>query len=310
MAASIRWVAQPGDGGTVGEILARAGADASAVAEGRVFLGRQRVRRDDEVVSAGDVVEIARPRDAPPTLSIIGRAADLVAVDKPAGMPTIADQTGASHALVHLAALTLGLPEPRVHATSRLDRDVSGVVVLALTRTAAARLVDARARGAYERRYLAMANRAPGADHGTWNAPIGRAPDPRLRQVSGRDAVRAETHFRVCARAPGGTALLAASPVTGRTHQIRVHAAHAGAALLGDRAYGGATRITVSGGRVVELRRIALHAARVVVPDERGASLAFEAPIPADLREVWAALGGGSSVWELALSCETGEAGR
>ena len=89
--------------------------------------------------------------------------------------------------------------------------------------------------------------------------------------MNGRDPVDAATRYRVCALAPGGAALLAVSPVTGRTHQIRVHASHAGAPLVGDRDYGGPSRVTLSTGRVLEPRRVALHAARVVVPAASGA---------------------------------------
>ncbi len=96
---------------------------------------------------------------------------------------------------------------------------------------------------------------------------------------------------------------MAFGPATGRTHQIRVHAAHAGAPLLGDRAYGGRTRLTFATGRVLELRRIALHAARVVVPDERGEPVVARAPVPPELVDVWEALGGDPGAWEVATSC-------
>jgi 23S rRNA-/tRNA-specific pseudouridylate synthase len=91
--------------------------------------------------------------------------------------------------------------------------------------------------------------------------------------------------------------------VTGRTHQIRVHAANGGAPLIGDRAYGGPSRVTLATGRVIEPRRIALHCARVVVPDERGAPLVAAAPIPGELRDLWSALGGEASAWEVCASC-------
>jgi 23S rRNA pseudouridine955/2504/2580 synthase/23S rRNA pseudouridine1911/1915/1917 synthase len=106
----------------------------------------------------------------------------------------------------------------------------------------------------------------------------------------------------VCARA-GEAALLAASPVTGRTHQIRVHAAHAGAALVGDRSYGGPVRLTLPSGRVLAFGRIALHAAMVTVPDEGGAPLAIASPVPEALRSWWQALGGSDGDWEGGLSC-------
>jgi 23S rRNA pseudouridine1911/1915/1917 synthase len=147
----------------------------------------------------------------------------------------------------------------------------------------------------YVRRYVALASRAPAEDDGTWDAAIGRAKDPRHRAVNGRDAISARTHFAVVARATNA-ALLALAPVTGRTHQLRVHASHAGAPLLGDRTYGGPVRLTLPTGKVVSLDRIGLHAARVTVFGS-----AIDAPIPTMLRETWSALGGQEGDWEKAV---------
>jgi 23S rRNA pseudouridine955/2504/2580 synthase/23S rRNA pseudouridine1911/1915/1917 synthase len=122
--------------------------------------------------------------------------------------------------------------------------------------------------------------------------------------VNGKDATNAETLYRTIAVSPLGAALLALSPVTGRTHQIRVHASHAGAPLLGDRTYGGPTRQSLPSGRVLDLARIALHCARVTVPARSGPrAIVAEAPVPAELRDVWAALGGDPGAWDTALEC-------
>jgi 23S rRNA-/tRNA-specific pseudouridylate synthase len=301
----MRWVVRPGDGTTVRDVLARSGVDVQAVRDGRVFVGRRRVRFDEEPVREGDELSVAVPRQAfAGRVRLLVREGDLVAADKPAGVPTIADHEGAAHSLVALVARETGLDPSRVHPTSRLDRDVSGVVFFALTKEAARRLAQARVEGRYERRYVGVASRFPGArEHGTWNAPIGRARDPRLRTVGGRDATHAETLYAVLARAAGGPALLAVRPLTGRTHQIRVHAAHAGAPLLGDRSYGGPARVTLPNGTVLETDRIALHAARVVVPGERGVPLVATAPVPGSMRGLWSSLGGDDHAWEVAASC-------
>jgi 23S rRNA pseudouridine1911/1915/1917 synthase len=299
----MRWIVRPGDGATVGEILARAGADADAVSEGRVFVGRVRVRTSDERVHQGDEVSISAPQPGKAQgAHILLREGDLVAADKPAGVPTIADHGGAAHSLVAMVARTLAIDADRVHPTSRLDRDVSGVVVFALSRAVAERLQRARSEGRYERRYLAIAERPPVPDAGTWDMPIGRARDPRLRAAGGRDPVPATTRYAVTARAPRA-AMLAVAPVTGRTHQIRVHASHAGVPLLGDRAYGGPTRVTLASGRVLEPGRIALHAGRVVVPGDRGEPLVAVSPVPVELESLWSALGGEPEAWEVSLAC-------
>ncbi len=301
-----RYVVPPGHDRTVRDALAHARADARAVAEGRVFVGRKRVLREDEPVREGDVVEVAAalPQGADLQVTILARTEDLVAVDKPAGIPTIPDHAGAAHALTALTARALGVDASRLHPTSRLDRDVSGVVIFALTRAAAARLTDARARGEYERCYVAIAASAPEPASGTWSEAIGRAADPRLRKVGGRDPAPAQTRYAACAQAPGGQTMLSLAPITGRTHQIRAHAAHAGASLLGDRAYGAPARIVLPTGQVLEPRRIALHALRVIVPGDPGGSpLTLLAPVPHDLRELWSALGGNARSWDLSATC-------
>jgi 23S rRNA pseudouridine1911/1915/1917 synthase len=306
-AVSVRWIVGPDDGRTVRDVLARAHGDADAVREGRVFVGSRRVLSDGERLRDGDVIEIAAPQVARvEPVRILAQTRDLVAVDKPAGVPTIADHAGAAHALIALVAQQLGVASAELHPTSRLDRDVSGVVMFARTKTAARRLARARTEAAYQRRYVAISAAAPGAEAGTWTAPIGRAKDPRLRAIAGRDAVDAKTHYAIIARTSSAAVLLAFAPVTGRTHQIRVHSAHAGAPLLGDLAYGGKGRVTLDSGRVFDLRRIALHAARIEVPDDRGVPLRVAAPIPADLADTWSVLGGQAAAWELATSCGLG----
>jgi 23S rRNA-/tRNA-specific pseudouridylate synthase len=236
--------------------------------------------------------------------AVIWEREGLLACSKPAGIPTVADHGGASHALVALAAESVGRNGTELLVTSRLDREVSGVVVFALNAEAEGRLRTARDEGRYSRRYVAIAACAS-IDEGVhlWEAPIGAGKDPRHRAAFGPDAKAAQTRWMVVARA-GGFVMLAVEPQTGRTHQIRVHASHAGAPLFGDRDYGGPTRTTLDDGRVVALARIALHAARVSVPDARGEPLLAVAPVPPELMRVWAELGGAAEAWDRAISCE------
>ncbi|HEY4016421.1 MAG TPA: RluA family pseudouridine synthase [Polyangiaceae bacterium] len=299
----MRWIVGPGDGRTVGEVLAVARADARAVPEGRVFVGLRRVRRDDERVEDGDVVDVAPPVAPTGQARILFQTDALVAVDKPAGVPTIPDHAGAFHALLAQTARALGVPDDDLHPTSRLDRDVSGVVLFARSQAEARRLAQARVDGSYARRYVAVAMASPSPPSGTWDEPIGRARDPLLRAVGGRDPVDAKTRYAVRAVVASGAALVALAPETGRTHQIRVHAAHAGSPLIGDGAYGGPKRLVLPGGRVLEPRRIALHAARVAVPDARGGSIVVESRVPEGLVALWSSLGGDTAVWEEAVAC-------
>jgi 23S rRNA-/tRNA-specific pseudouridylate synthase len=300
-----RWVVREGEGPTVADVLRRMGEPSVAVVEGRVFVGKRRVHQTDHRVRAGEEVRVGAPAAAgaavPPPV-ILFEKDGIVACAKPAGIPTVPDHAGASHALVASVARAIGRRAEDLRVTSRLDREVSGVVLFALDAEAEARLRVARAEGRYDRRYVALATstlRAGNVD--TWSWPIGRGKDARHRAALGADAKEALTRWRVVADV-GGVTMLALAPVTGRTHQLRVHASHAGMPLLGDRDYGGVVRVTAAGGRVVALARIALHCARVVA-----AGTAADAPIPDELARVWTALGGGPEAWEKAVSCALSE---
>lgn len=301
------WVVGDGDGKTVGAIVARAGGDDRAIADGRVFVGKKRANRDDEPVKVGDeiVVSIA-PKDERP-IDVLHSGDGILVVDKPAGISTIADQASREGSLLALAARAAGIDASTLHPTSRLDREVSGIVTFATSQKAAAEMLRAREHGHYVRRYVAIASKTPAHDHGIWNAAIGRARDPKLRAAfapneTAHDAKPSRTHYRVVATA-NGHVLLACAPDTGRTHQIRVHASHAGAPLLGDRAYGGPMRLTLANGKILSCARIYLHCAHVDIKKGRK-KLVFSSPIPSELRTTWASLGGDASAWDTALACD------
>lgn len=285
------WVVRAGDGATVGDIVRRAREDAAAVSEGRVFVGRRRATRGSDPVKPGDEVRIAERERGADDVPILFQEDDLVAVAKPAGIPTVPDHRGGAHALVAVVARMLGRGPADLRITSRLDREVSGAVVFALSAEAEARLRGARERGEYARRYVALAatrSEEAGAVH-RFAAPIAGKPS--------------ETCARVVALAPRApVAMLAVDPQTGRTHQIRIHASGAGMPLLGDREYGGPAKLTLASGAVLSLARIALHAARVMVPG-RGRMLVARAPIPAELLRMWTELGGEPEAWNTGETC-------
>jgi 23S rRNA pseudouridine1911/1915/1917 synthase len=209
----------------------------------------------------------------------------LAAVDKPAGVPaqpTLASDRGHLPELV--AGLLGGVPFP-VH---RLDRETSGVVVLARTRAAAAALSAAFREGAPRKTYLALTARAPAPPEGRIDAPLG--PDPRRkgRRAPTPGGEPAATAYRTLRTYPGGQALVEARPETGRTHQIRVHLAHLGAPLLGDARYGGPRRVLE-----ISFPRVMLHALRLeIAHPATGARLALEAPVPEDFAAAERALAG------------------
>lgn len=286
----IRWVVRSEDPRNVGGLAVVA---PDALAEGRVFVGRTRALSPDTPVAAGDVVSVHAARGGQADVTILFRADGLVAVDKPSDLPTTADHRTSAQTLVAETERAIGAAQGTLHATSRLDVGVSGVVVFAVTAEARKRLDVARSEGTYRRTYVAI-GRGRIADEGAWTAPIGKARDPRIRAAFGRGAEPAETSFAALARTPSAT-LFEARPRTGRTHQIRVHASHAGHALFGDHAYGGDRRVVDSAGRVTALSRIALHAWEVAVPAANGAVITVRAALPTELATLWELLGGAAA---------------
>src|SRR4029079_6547508 len=141
-------------------------------------------------------------------------------------------------------------------------------------------------------RYVALSVAAPGQARGEWTVAIGRHHKPNLRAVDGPDAKAARSRFSVVEVLPSGAAMLALAPETGRTHQLRLHASHAGAPLLGDKDYGGPALLVLANGRVISLARIALHCLRVTLPVRSGGKARVVAPVGGDLRAIWEALGG------------------
>lgn len=281
------------------DVLAQLGEGDPAIRDGRVFVGRQRAI-GDRAIAAGEEILVHPKRDelALPDPFVLHHGDGVVMVDKPAGIPTIPDVRGAQGTLIDLAARAIGKKPDALHPTSRLDREVSGVVTFALEESARTAIARAREEGKYERRYLALA-RGPLPDQARFTWSIDRAKDPKLRRAadSGEPAA---TRMVVVERA-GDCSLLAIAPETGRTHQIRVHLSRAGAPLLGDRGYGGIFRMTTKTGKVIAVSRVALHCARVAISLPR-CMITASSPVPPELAGLAASLG--LSRFAEATSCE------
>jgi 23S rRNA-/tRNA-specific pseudouridylate synthase len=222
---------------------------------------------------------------------IVHRDTAFLVLDKPTGLPTTSPP-GGGEALTDVAA-RLDPDAPALHASSRLDAAVTGLVTFARTRAANAALLEARRAGEYRRLYLALAPTVPDPASGTWSGAIGIDPREKRKRRIDAKGKPAETRYETRA-ALDHSALLALSPQTGRTHQLRVHAAAAGVPLLGDVHYGGAKRLTLGDGRVVTARRVMLHCARLWLPDVAAGegTLELASPVPEDFRQVWVRLGG------------------
>jgi 23S rRNA pseudouridine1911/1915/1917 synthase len=177
---------------------------------------------------------------------------------------------------------------PRAGIVHRLDKDTSGLMVVARTRAAMDRLVAMISAREVSRQYLALAHRPwQGPPERRVDAPIGRDPRNRLRMavvdLQRHPGKPAATGFRAIEQGDAGCGVLCTLE-TGRTHQIRVHMAHIGHPLVGDVLYGGAP--------AAGMQRQALHAFRLAFAHPvTGVSLAFHAPVPADLRSAWTAWG-------------------
>lgn len=226
-------------------------------------------------------------------IEVAYRDAHLLVLVKPSGLPTTSP-TGTDC----LAALAKEIDPTaqRLHPTSRLDADVTGLVTFARTERATRTLLAARQEGNYARRYLAIVTPPPTPSAGTVSASIAIDPQNPRRRVPQAETERggrtARSSYRTLA-VVGDFALLCLTPMTGRTHQLRVHAAHIGAPIFGDRHYGGPTRLTTQDGRVWSARRVMLHCAALRIPHPRsGTPLTLRAPVPSDMRDLWLGLGG------------------
>lgn len=294
-----RWVAAASL--PLARLLAEHGLS-NALREGRVFVDGKRSVGDAEL-AAGAVVEVFAPRPRA-DIEILSETDDVFAVHKPAALPTEPDRQGADCVLAQLAQ-RLRVEPQGLFAISRLDVGVSGVLLVTLGSRSRERLLAARAQGNLQRRYVAVASGAPTPAEGDWRDPLGKAKGGK-RAAGGEAAQQAHTRYRLVGSAgaalPGGQpcALLALSPVTGRTHQLRAHAAAHGAPLLGDRKYGGPPRMTGPDGSVHAFSQILLHAAWVEWGAAGQRRRVTSEPVAA-LVEAWLALGGELAALQRAL---------
>ncbi len=267
-----------------------------ATLDGRVVRPREAVRGGAAVALAArpGIETEAVPEDI--ALSVLHEDVDVLVLDKPAGLvvhPGAGNPRGTLvNALLHRDPALVALP--RAGVVHRLDKDTSGVMVVARTPRAHAALVAQLAARGVHRQYLAVVVGALVAG-GTVNAPIDRHPRDRIRMAvvaGGREAV---THYRVRERFREHT-LVECRLETGRTHQIRVHLAHARRPIVGDPLYGGPLKLPkAASGELVEalrgFRRQALHAETLEFRHPvSGEPLRVQAPPPADFLALCAAL--------------------
>jgi 23S rRNA pseudouridine1911/1915/1917 synthase len=262
--------------------------------EGRRMKASSAVREGDEIV-------IRRPARAEPScprdVGVLYRDDHMLVLDKPAGLPVHASAKFYFNTLTRV--LSEKFPGEPLQIAHRLDRETSGILVVARGREAASRLKTAFARKQARKAYLAVVRGVPpwpdGAVHEI-DLPLALTDQPGaldVRMVVRPGAPPALTRVTVDLRRPLH-ALVRCEPVTGRQHQIRAHLAAAGHPIVGDKIYGHdddlfrdycARGLTPDLLARLELPRHALHAASIEIPHPAtGEAMRFESPLPADLR--------------------------
>lgn len=277
---------------------------AGLIENGHVMVDGEATIKPSHRVVEGQIVEVSippavtasmKPQEMP--LTILFEDEDLVIIDKPAGVvvhPAAghADRTLVNALLFHVRDLSGIGGELRPGIVHRLDKETSGVMVIAKNDATHRALSAAWPTDAVRKEYLAIIYGTPKQTHGVIDAPIGRDPRNRKRMsvvAGGRNAI---TEYEIVEQLRG-TSFVRCRLRTGRTHQIRVHLKHLGHPIVGDALYSGPQWRGIPDKRVQKalssFKRQALHAARLTIP-HRGKSMTFEAPLPEDMQQLLQAL--------------------
>ena len=264
--------------------------------EGKVTVAGKAVKKN-YILREGESVVVVRPEPLPDEvvpenipLDVIYEDADIIVINKPKGMvvhPAPGNMTGTlvSALLYHCGESLSGIGGvQRPGIVHRIDKDTTGLLVVAKNDAAHRSLSEQIAVHSAYRRYMAICVGSPREDEGTVDAPIGRHPVDRKRMAIVRDgrAREAITHWTVKERFHG-MSLIECKLETGRTHQIRVHMASIGHPVLGDEIYGG-DKCRAAKEHAKFITGQALHAYRLELDHPRtGERLSFEAPLPADM---------------------------
>lgn len=297
---TVRLSAEQG-GERLDKFVAAARADLSRTEVQRLIkAGEVRVNGRPEKASyrlePGDEVELALPEQEAPAilpeaieLDVLYEDGDLVAVNKPAGMVTHPAYGNWSGTLVNAALhhwpemRDVGPGVERAGVAHRLDKDTSGVIIMAKTPDALRHLQRQFKQRTVYKRYVALVEGVPDSSAGIIEAPIGRDPNRRKRMAVVKGGRPAVTRYDL-AEDLHTNALLSLELRTGRTHQLRVHLAWHGHPIVGDRLYGYRKQR-------IGLKRLFLHAAELHVDSpSTGERLEFRAPLPASLEDVLAKL--------------------
>ena len=267
-----------------------------ATVDGRPMRPKDPVRGGEAVLLQPEATIAVESVPQAMELDVVFEDDALLIVNKPAGLvvhPGAGNLHGTlMNGLLHRVPALAELP--RAGIVHRLDKDTSGLLLVAKTLQSHTALVRLMGERAISRHYKAVCGGAL-TGGGTIDAPIGRHPVDRLKMTVREDGKPAVTHYRVIERFAGHT-FISVQLESGRTHQIRVHLAWRRHPLLGDPLYGGRLALPAGAGEQLKkvlqgFRRQALHAARLEFTFE-GTPIAVEAPLPADFSALLDALRG------------------
>jgi len=260
----------------------RVGEGGSVPSPSRAVMGGEAV----SLVPDAQAVETVAPAQALP-LEIVFEDADLIVIDKPAGLVVHPGAGNPDHTLMN--ALLAHAPElaavPRAGIVHRLDKDTSGLLVVARTLEAQASLVRQLQSRSMGRTYQALVWGRPRTLRGIVDAPIGRDPRSRVRMAINERGKPARTAWEVVEQLPAAS-LLSCTLESGRTHQIRVHLQSIGLPLVGDPVYRVGAKTARTGTEALgSFKRQALHAAKLALDHPRsGKAMQWTSPLPADFR--------------------------
>ena len=273
------------------------------IASGAVTRDGQMVRDPAKRASAGERVAVAVPNPTAPhneaqniPLVVAYEDEHLIVIDKPAGLvvhPAAGNLDGTLvNALLHHCGGSLsgigGVARPGI--VHRIDKDTSGLMVAAKTDRAHEGLARQFHDHSIDRRYRAIVGGQPRPAEGKVDAPLARSATNRKKIAIVAGGKRAVTHFRTLERLHEA-ALVECRLETGRTHQVRVHMASIGHALLGDPVYGRTKSAHKALLETLGFRRQALHAAHLgFIHPVKSTALAFDSPMPADMQELFTEL--------------------
>lgn len=245
---------------------------------GKVVTVRFSLSESDHLTLSIDDIPSQRIEKVNIPLDILYEDDDVLVINKPLGMPTHPSQGHHTDTLANAVMYRYRDTDFTFRAITRLDGDTTGVVLIARNVLSAQRLTDYLQNGSIRKEYAAVVLGTPSMEKGIIDAPISRCENSVIKRKVSADGKNAITEYELCfSRNDGKYSLIKAFPITGRTHQIRLHLSHIGHPIYGDFLYG----------TPIDGVRAYLHCKSLTFPHPAtGESITVEAPLPEDIKEI------------------------